>query len=175
MGVPLPPSSAFSSSLRYLDNSVWCTFPECFADVKTLQQMSDTWGQWALRPPVASGLTVLTPVPPPCSLTICQSGNCERSDQVPCDAPSLMWLLKWFAKTLQGAQGFLGHEPPHLLAWPWNKYFFTPNSDFQFVWPHCVLGTRTCMNISTLPFSLHFWVMKGKPYIFRVMCLLPDP
>ena len=124
--------------------------------------------------PGASGLIVITLVPPPCSLTISQSENCEWSHQVPCDASSLICLLKCFAKTLQGAQDFLGHKPPRLLAWPCNKYFFAPNSDFQFVWPHCVLGTWTYINVSTFPFSLHFWVMKGKPYIFRVMCLLPD-
>ena len=37
---------------------------------------------------------MLKPVTSPCDLTISQSENCAQADLVPCDTPSLTWLLK---------------------------------------------------------------------------------
>ena len=34
-------------------------------------------------------------------------------------------------RNLQGTQGFLGHEPPHPLAWPCSKPFSAPNSNIS--------------------------------------------
>ena len=83
---------------------------------------------------------MLTPVTPPCYLTISQSEKCTQVDHIPCD-PSPSWPLKCFAKPLGGLKVFQGMS--HLVS----LYGLAINLSllqtptFQFVWPHHALGT----------------------------------
>ena len=43
----------------------------------------------------------------------------------------------------------LGHEPPVSLHDPEINLSLLQTLMFRFVWPHCVLGTYTCINFST--------------------------
>ena len=72
---------------------------------------------------VASELIMLTPVPPPCYLTISHSGNCAQAVHIPFDTCSLIWLLKVICKDLSGSSGFFEARATHLLAWLCNKTF----------------------------------------------------
>ena len=77
LGQALPNILCFSFFLKYLANSIWCTFPELFCRCKTshpFQQIEDAnyliWWPWAHTPtpPGAQGLIMFTPVTPPCYL-----------------------------------------------------------------------------------------------------------
>ena len=84
----------FSSFLMYLDNSIQYTCPELLCRCESPHQMEDVncLLTMSTQPQayVASELIMLTPVPPPCYLTISHSGNCAQADHIPFDTCSLI-------------------------------------------------------------------------------------
>ena len=74
---------------------------------------------------------MLTPVTPPCYLTISQSENCAQADHRPASPLPHLAFKSALLKPFPGARGFLGHEPPGVLAWPCSKPFSAPNSDIS--------------------------------------------
>lgn len=88
---PFPHSLCLSSSLKYPDNAIWCTFPELFyrCGFSTKWKKLTTWWPWAWRPSSAEGFLTLTPVTLPCYL-IHQSENCARAAYLPWDGEALL-------------------------------------------------------------------------------------
>ena len=90
---------------------------------------------------------MLTPVIPPCSLTVSQSENRAQANYRTCKPPSLTCSLKMLGWNLLGSSRLFRAWATCLLAWPCSQPFPAPQTlMFQFAWPHWVLGTRTCIN-----------------------------
>ena len=86
---PFPRVLCFSSSLKYLDNSMGTHFLSCFIEIKNLSN-GRCWlpDDTDPRSTGVRGLIILIPVTRPCYLTISQSENCAQADCIPCDTPS---------------------------------------------------------------------------------------
>ena len=113
-----PPILCSSSSLKYPDNSIWCTFPGLFDQREKkpplLQQTEDVnylrtksiqpQASWSLRP---GNVT-------PCDtiLLLLHQAVREQVDYRPCDTSSTKtWLFKVLGWTPSGSsRGFEGHE-----------------------------------------------------------------
>ena len=89
---------------------------------------------------------MLTPVTPPCYLTISQSENCAGADHIPCNPPPYLAFIYALPKPLGSSGFFLEHEPPISLHGPAINLSLLHTPMFQFVWPHYASGTRTCSN-----------------------------
>ena len=123
-GPAFPHILYFSSSLKFLDNSILCKCPELFCRCELPQDhlqkdnvnYSIIWSthsqaSWSLR---RIGCETS------CYLTINQSEGCAQADLRHClhtRPPHLAFKrdLLGFAETFWGAQGILGHEPPFCL------------------------------------------------------------
>lgn len=92
----------FSSSLKYLSNSIWCTFPELFCrrrgtSVSSKWKMLTTWWPWAHNPDHSWSLR--TDDVNPCDTTRlpqCQSENYAKDGRRPdTPYPNLGLKLHW--------------------------------------------------------------------------------
>ena len=64
-------------------------------------------------------------------LTISQPETCAQADHIPCNQPSLIWLLKVLYQNPLGSLRFFRAWATCLLPWPSNNPFSAPNSDFS--------------------------------------------
>ena len=96
----------FSSFLRYLDNSIWCTKWKKLA----------TWWPWAYpRPTGAWGMIMLTLVTPPYYLTINQS-ELRMSWSHILKLPSFILILKMIPWNSSKSSGFSSISCPESLS-----------------------------------------------------------
>ena len=85
---------------------------------------------------------MLTPVTPPCYLTINQSELCTNWS-VDLQCPALTWPLKMLCWNPSGSLEFFGGVSHRLsLHGPAVSLSLLQTPMFWFVWPHCALGTR---------------------------------
>ena len=97
---------------------------------------------------------MLSPVIPPCYLTISQSESCAWSDHLSCDLSPSPGFPKCFAENPQQHSGFWGPKP--LVSLPGLAKISAPNSDI-LVWPHHAWDMWTCTNNFTFKILLSFW------------------
>ena len=147
---PFPHTLCFSTSLKYLDNSIWCTFPELFYKcenphpITTKWKRLTTWWQSAHSPLASQSLGIDNLDPCDTAHTISQSENCAHSPQHPA-------LHLAFKNALQF--GFLelglsgGAWAMSLLTWSAIKISLLQTLTFRIVWPHCESLIGTCPNI----------------------------
>ena len=86
---------------------------------------------------------MLTPVPPPCCLTISQSENHAQADHIPCDTLPHLAFKNALPKPFRELEAFQGMRRLVSLHGPAINLPLLQTPTFQFVWPHCALGTRT--------------------------------
>lgn len=117
----------------------------------TKWKLLTTWWPGSTQPQDSWSLRsdMLTPLIPPCYLTISQD-NCVQADHRIYDSSPSPGFLKCFAENLQGFAIFLGHEPPISLLGSAINIFLLQTLTFHFVRPHCAQGTWICANSITL-------------------------
>ena len=91
-----------------------------------------------------TGLIKLTPVTPLCCF-ISQSQNCAQVDHVPCEPPFTCPLYMLCQNPLGSSRLFRADPPLSLHGFAINLTLLQILM-FQFVGPHCVSGTWTCVN-----------------------------
>ena len=152
LGQALSNILCFSFFLKYLANSIWCTFPELFCKCKTshpLQQIEIAnyliWWPWAHtpRPPGAQGLIMFAPVTPPCYLISKQRTVQSWSQTL--QLLSLTWLLKVLCRNPGRNSRLLRAWATCLLNGPTINLFLLQTLMFQFGlsvrWAHGLLLT----------------------------------
>ena len=80
----------------------------------------------------------------PCDTTLVpvhQPENCAQADHRLC---SLTWLIKVPCLSPSWSSGFLGHKPP--VSLPGLAINLSLLQTPKSAWPHCTLGTETCIN-----------------------------
>ena len=107
---------------------------------------------------------MLTPVIPPCCLTISQSENCTQAGHKSCD-PRPHVAYESAALNPAGRLGFLGHEPAASLHGPAVSLSLLQTLRFRFVWPQSRVGTQTCVNTRNLSLVLPQKVFSNELHI----------
>ena len=146
-GKAFPCMLCFRSSLKYLDNGIWCTFPELFCRCKKPSSLQQREGvkylkilntkpqaSWSLKIGKACDISLLPhhqPVREPCT---------SWSQTL---WPPLLHLAfkNALLKPFWDLRAFRASSTL-LLAWFCNKPFPVPNSDLSVCLAHRALGTQ---------------------------------
>ena len=127
--------------------STWITisdahFLSCFTDAKTATKWKKltTWWPWALSPQTYWSLRIDNV--DPCDPTLLPHHQPQFFDSHTLWLPSLTLPLKMLPWNPLGSSGLLSASCLFLLS-PAINLSLLPTPTFQFVWPHCMSGTRT--------------------------------
>ena len=174
----LLPHLSFHSSLKYLDYSIWCKFPELYCrrespphltrqteDVNSMIVISTApQACWSLR------TGQVHPCDTTCCLTISPSENCAQAHHRPCNPATSPALLKMLCqKSLRSLRPFRAWGHLVSLHSPAINLALLQTPTFQLVWPHCVLGTWTCVNIIPGWPSINTWGPNVPRVILKVV------
>lgn len=113
----------------------------------------------------------LTPVSPPCYLTISQSENCAHAAHLPANSSPNHLAFKDALQFYLGSLGYLGGTS-HPIKRSWLHTL-----TFQFIWPHWATDPWTCANSFSPPnknqiMSLLLWTIICLPLLSPPVTLL---
>ena len=121
----------FSSSLKDLDNSIGCTFPELLCRCKNPQQMGDVNYLKTMSTQPQASWSLRTANVKPCDTTLWPHHQPIRE------------LCPNWSQTLRPSSGFLKYELPISWQGPGIKLSLLQTQTFQLVLPHYALATQT--------------------------------